>query len=246
MSVRAHVRGNAVGYIALFVALGGTSYAAVNLPAGSVGSKQLKRAAVTGPKIAKNAVRSRNVKDLLAEDFKPGQLPAGARGSDGAAGAKGETGAPGLPGLPGAPGPTASAYASHAPDVAVVFRGGEYTQVIELGDKTNGRNSGGVLTVPFTGRILVSATVQLVNLTSVEDTAACYAAVATASSGWITASRATSAPIQAHSSIQLPIVGAYDMSAPGTFHVQIACTGGKDFASLSFYNGDLIAWAAAS
>ena len=29
-----HLRGNAVAYIALFVALGGTSYAAINLPAG--------------------------------------------------------------------------------------------------------------------------------------------------------------------------------------------------------------------
>jgi hypothetical protein len=33
--------------IALFVALGGTSYAAFSLPAGSVGTKQLKNGAVT-------------------------------------------------------------------------------------------------------------------------------------------------------------------------------------------------------
>ena len=32
-----HLRNNAVGYVALFVALGGTSYAAISLPAGSVG-----------------------------------------------------------------------------------------------------------------------------------------------------------------------------------------------------------------
>jgi hypothetical protein len=42
-----HVRGNAVAYLALFVALGGTSYAAINLPAGSVGSKQLRNGSIT-------------------------------------------------------------------------------------------------------------------------------------------------------------------------------------------------------
>jgi hypothetical protein len=37
-----HIRDNAVAYLALFVALGGTSYAALSLPAGSVGGKQLR------------------------------------------------------------------------------------------------------------------------------------------------------------------------------------------------------------
>ena len=32
-----HVRHNVVGYLALFAALGGTSYAAVAIPTGSVG-----------------------------------------------------------------------------------------------------------------------------------------------------------------------------------------------------------------
>ncbi len=42
-----HVRHNAVAYLALFVALGGTSYAAINLPKGSVGSSQLKNHSIT-------------------------------------------------------------------------------------------------------------------------------------------------------------------------------------------------------
>jgi hypothetical protein len=46
-----HVRSNLIAYLALFVALGGTSYAALNLPAGSVGTKQLRNGAVTPPKI---------------------------------------------------------------------------------------------------------------------------------------------------------------------------------------------------
>ena len=43
-----HLRGHAVGYLALTVALGGTSYAATALPRDSVGQRQIQAAAV-GP-----------------------------------------------------------------------------------------------------------------------------------------------------------------------------------------------------
>ena len=46
-----HLKNNAVAYIALFVALGGTSYAAIRLPAGSVGNRQLKNHSVTPIKL---------------------------------------------------------------------------------------------------------------------------------------------------------------------------------------------------
>ena len=58
-----------VSVIALCVALGGTGYAAVVLPANSVGTKQLKKNAVTSAKV-KN-------RSLLAADFQRGQLPGG-------------------------------------------------------------------------------------------------------------------------------------------------------------------------
>lgn len=51
-----HVRSNAIGYLALFVALGGTGYAAVDLRPGSVGTIQLRNGAVTGKKIANGAI----------------------------------------------------------------------------------------------------------------------------------------------------------------------------------------------
>src|SRR5215207_1083677 len=91
--MRTHLRSNLVAYLALFVALGGTSYAAGALPRNSVGDKQIKA----------GAVRSSEVKDrsLLAKDFKLGQLPSGAAGAPGAPGAPGRTGPAGAPGAPG-------------------------------------------------------------------------------------------------------------------------------------------------
>src|SRR3954464_14453563 len=79
-----------IALLALFVALGGTTYAALKLPKNSVGSKQIK----------KNAVRSGKVKNgsLLKKDFRAGQLPRGRRGLPGTNGQDGQDGAPGAPG----------------------------------------------------------------------------------------------------------------------------------------------------
>src|SRR4051812_28392484 len=84
-----YLRRHHLALLALFVALGGTSYAAVALPANSVGAKQLKKAALGGAKLRANAVDSSRVRDksLRASDFAPGQLPAGATGPAGPAGA---------------------------------------------------------------------------------------------------------------------------------------------------------------
>jgi hypothetical protein len=46
-----HIRANVIAYLALFVALGGTSYAAISIPAGSVGTRQLRNGAVTAKKL---------------------------------------------------------------------------------------------------------------------------------------------------------------------------------------------------
>jgi hypothetical protein len=50
-----------ISIIALFVALGGTTYAATSLPKNSVGTKQLKKNAVTAAKIRKGAVTARKI-----------------------------------------------------------------------------------------------------------------------------------------------------------------------------------------
>lgn len=81
----------AMAFIALLIALGGTSYAAITLPANSVGSKQIKKKAVTLSKIAPAA--------RTALKGKAG--PIGAAGAKGATGATGATGAAGATGAPG-------------------------------------------------------------------------------------------------------------------------------------------------
>lgn len=47
-----YIRRHHVGLIALFLALGGTSYAATQLPAGSVGTSQIRNGAVTASKLS--------------------------------------------------------------------------------------------------------------------------------------------------------------------------------------------------
>jgi hypothetical protein len=47
---------NVIATLALFIALGGASYAAVKLPKNSVGTKQLKNGAVTGAKLKNGSV----------------------------------------------------------------------------------------------------------------------------------------------------------------------------------------------
>jgi hypothetical protein len=94
-----------VACIALLVALGGTSVAAVSqLARNSVGTPQLRNAAVTNPKIANNAVNSAKVRprSLLRSDFAPGQLPAGPVGPQGPAGPAGAAGPAGPAGVIGA------------------------------------------------------------------------------------------------------------------------------------------------
>jgi hypothetical protein len=78
---------NVVSCLALFVALGGASYAAFKLPKNSVGAKQLKKGAVTPAKLSTASTAT----------LKGPAGPKGAAGADGAAGAQGLKGDPGTP-----------------------------------------------------------------------------------------------------------------------------------------------------
>jgi hypothetical protein len=95
-----------VAVLALFVALGGSSYAVVTLSKNSVTSKHIKNGQVKRVDLGKGSVNSSKVVNggLLAEDFAAGQLPAGERGPQGPQGPQGAQGAKGDPGSDGAPG----------------------------------------------------------------------------------------------------------------------------------------------
>ncbi len=103
---------NVVSVTALFIALGGVSYAAIKLPKNSVGNAQIKKNAVTGSKVKNSSLTGSDVKNssLTGSDVKDGSLTTadfrgsvqGPQGPAGPQGAKGDTGAKGDPGSAGA------------------------------------------------------------------------------------------------------------------------------------------------
>jgi hypothetical protein len=82
-----------VACLALAAALGGTGYAAIVLPANSVGTAQLKNGAIVAAKVKAHS--------LVASNFKAGQLAAGPAGPAGPQGAAGLAGAAGPAGPKG-------------------------------------------------------------------------------------------------------------------------------------------------
>jgi hypothetical protein len=52
---------NVMATIAVFIALGGTSYAVVSLPRNSVGKQQLRNRSVGSPELRSSAVRSKHI-----------------------------------------------------------------------------------------------------------------------------------------------------------------------------------------
>jgi len=72
---------------ALFVALGGTSYAAITLPRNSVGNKQLRSHAVRSPEIRNRTIKLRDIATSARTNL---------RGQTGPPGPAGATGAPAI------------------------------------------------------------------------------------------------------------------------------------------------------
>ena len=79
---------NVMATVAVFVALGGTSYAAAKITGADVRNNSLGKIDIKNGAIGSGEVRN---KSLLARDFRDGQLPAGAKGDKGD---KGDAGTP--------------------------------------------------------------------------------------------------------------------------------------------------------
>jgi hypothetical protein len=92
-----YFRRHHLALIALFVALGGSAYAAVQIERNAIKSRHIGPGQVKRSDLGKNAVNSAKVanRSLQAGDFAPGQLPRGAQGPTGPTGASGPTGTDG-------------------------------------------------------------------------------------------------------------------------------------------------------
>lgn len=138
---------NVVASIALFAALGGSSYAAITIT-----GKQVRDGSLSGRDVRNASVTGRDVRDqsLLAQDFKQGQLPAGPqgpKGDPGAAGPKGDSGEPGLAGLSGYEVRVASSSedSSTAKQVSVECAAGK----VAVGGGASLSGAGNVVSPPF-------------------------------------------------------------------------------------------------
>ena len=120
---------NVMSVIAVFIALGGASYAAVNLPKNSVGTKQLKGKSVGTKQLKASAVKSNKVKDfsLRASDFRKGEIPSGPTGPMGLQGVTGPTGNQGDTGDQGDVGPTGATGEQGPPGPSTGAAGGDLT-----------------------------------------------------------------------------------------------------------------------
>lgn len=152
----AYLRRHHIGLLALFIALGGTSYAATKLPKNSVGSTQIRSGAVSEAKLAKA------VKSKLGKTGPKGATgasgPAGPAGPPGPAGAAGATGATGPRGPQGEQGPIGpeGPQGPAGPTSAGV---GGVNGSVNVGAFTSTLTfSQASVTLPATGRVLVTAT----------------------------------------------------------------------------------------
>jgi hypothetical protein len=166
--IAGHLRANVVGYLALFAALGGTSYAAVRLAPGSVNTSALANGAVTHSKLAPGSVGANDIvkRSLSASVFKPGALLTAvnaASGSKGGSGAAGANGSAGLAGANGAQGPAGSAGQAGADGSASIVMKARDTATVTAphGASTDVPLSGGTWTQGANDVNLITGSVQL-------------------------------------------------------------------------------------
>jgi hypothetical protein len=154
---------NVMSSIAVFVALGGTSYAVATLPKNSVGPKQIRSGAVGASEIRSDAVRAREIRNRT---IALGDISFGARRS--LRGQQGPTGPPGPSLTPltaavnaagGVTSTTASQFATHGGGTGVYdvnFNNRDLRACYAVA--TLSRVDGGLPTEPDTGEIVTSTT----------------------------------------------------------------------------------------
>ncbi|HYF74383.1 MAG TPA: hypothetical protein VD864_16260 [Nocardioides sp.] len=150
-----------VALLALMIAMSGTSYAAVTLAKNSVRSPHIVNGQVKAADLASSSVTTAKVQDgsLVAGDFAPGELPAGAEGPAGPPGVAGPAGPAGPQGIPG-PVDTVTVVAGSAPVGVNGFGGATANCPAGMEAIGGGADAANVLTM------VVTSSFPLVNNTS--------------------------------------------------------------------------------
>lgn len=212
-----------VACIALIVALGGTSYAALNLPRNSVGTKQLRPNAVTSGKVRNGS--------LTSKDFRRSSLPRGPRGP---AGPKGDSAPGAIPRVafasrdPYKPGGSGKAIAVGAGPVDVI---GLDTPA-GTSDYTS---SSGRITATGASRLVAGAQVVMLNADAANQDVNCRIVLVGADVRTI--GNDVNALVGAGSGyLPVAVSAGADIEA-GTYDVRVQCRGGGP--AMSFHRGNL-------
>jgi hypothetical protein len=216
---------NVTSTLALFVALGGTGYAALKLPRNSVGAKQIRTA----------AVRSAEVKNHSLKPVDFAALPQGPKGD------KGDKGDPGSAGTNGAPSVLATESDSSSDDI----------QIGAVNTTVDSHELRSIVTTPAPGRILAWAAMTLKDTSAdlTADDARCKISLDNPPP-----SLATGTPISQEVFAALPtnsttthtslaIAGRSAQLPAGTYYVTLHCLSGDTGAT--FDAGDLTVMAVA-
>jgi hypothetical protein len=232
-----HLRANAVAYLALSIALGGTSYAAASLPRNSVGTTQLKNNAVTSAKVKNRSLTTSDFSSAAVRALSGETGPAGATGAQGPAGAKGDRGADGANGTGGAKGDRGDpgvGLTGSGRGVAGAFLSATDADLADLANSGGGGGTG-VLTLPANARIYISASVDVANSsTTAPSRASCTARISAAGSTTLTGDAGPSAladlhQVDAGSSAGTFVYGSLSVSGSvvvpdaGTYNAGVDC-----------------------
>jgi len=210
----------AVACIALAVALGGTSYAAITLPRNSVGNKQLRSNAVTSSKVRDRSLR--------AKDFASGQLPRGPRGAQGPSGADGTSQA-------------RAAFASRDIGAAPLplTPVGTYVEMIDLAvpaGSSGYTSSSGLLVTTVASRLVATATLVIVNGNANAPNLTCRLVLVQAAAEAKPMGITPNTVIAPGEYLVVPLTGGIDVD-PGSYNVRAQCTG--DGPSFTLHRANL-------
>lgn len=242
--LRSHLTyANVMATIAVFVALGGSSYAALSLSRNSVKSKHIGKGQVKRSDIGRNAVTSAKVANfsLLAEDFREGDLPPGP---------KGDTGPQGVPGQAGAPGFSASGTASED-DPSNPSLTSSFATLLDL----QGGSTTGALEISAPSRMIAAASVYLRHSNSATDYRDADCRLLLQSLDGLPGGGVIGTPVRAQLGagnldgdgweVAVPLTGASAGTvAPGTWDVDVQCSNDANDPDVRYDAGSLTVIAA--